>query len=160
MKNNFIIMAGVTLFAVVVVLGCVIVGAMLLGKNSAPATASTGGSSEAPEDDVLIRTPDTIAIPGYAQLVMKAGELLQDVELYNPEGNPCYFIISIVLPDGTEIFKSSPIKAGQKTDVIKLSQPLKAGTYEGAVMKYSCFSTSDDTPMNGANTKFTLEVVK
>lgn len=26
MKNNFIIMAGVTLFAVVVVLGCVIVG--------------------------------------------------------------------------------------------------------------------------------------
>ena len=159
MKNNFIIMAVVALFAVVVVLGCVIIGAMLLGKNSAPA-AMAGGSSAAPEDDVLVRAPDTIAIPGYAQLVMKAGELLQDVELYNPEGNPCYFIISIALPDSTEIFKSSPIKAGQKTDVIKLSQPVKAGTYEGAVMKYSCFSALDDAPMNGANTKFTLEVVK
>ncbi|WP_213974910.1 hypothetical protein [Tepidanaerobacter acetatoxydans] len=158
MKNNLIIMATITLFSIVAVLSCVIIGAMLLGKNSS--TASTEGSSVAPEDDAPIGTPDTIAIPGYAQLVMKAGELLQDVELYNPEGNPCYFVITIALPDGTEIFKSSPIKAGQKTDVIKLSQPLKAGTYEGAVMKYSCFSELDDSPMNGANTKFTLEVVK
>jgi hypothetical protein len=154
MKNNLIIMATITLFSIVAVLSCVIIGAMLLGKNSS--TASTEGSSVAPEDDAPIGTPDTIAIPGYAQ----AGELLQDVELYNPEGNPCYFVITIALPDGTEIFKSSPIKAGQKTDVIKLSQPLKAGTYEGAVMKYSCFSELDDSPMNGANTKFTLEVVK
>lgn len=159
MKNSFIVMAIVALFTVVVVLGGVIIGAMLLNKNTEP-VASSGGASAASEDDVMIRTPDTIAIPGYAQLVMKAGELLQDVQLYNPEGNPCYFIISIVLPDGTEVFKSSPIKAGQKTDVIKLSQPLKAGTYEGAAMKYSCFSALDDAPMNGANTKFTLEVVK
>ncbi|MEG6566855.1 hypothetical protein V6B95_07725 [Thermoanaerobacterium saccharolyticum] len=159
MKNNFIIIATVALFLIVAVLSCVIIGAMLLGKNSS-STASTGGTSTASEDDAPIGTPDTIAIPGYAQLVMKAGELLQDVELYNPEGNPCYFVISIVLPDGTGIFKSSPNKAGQKIDVIKLSQPLKAGTYEGAVMKYSCFSTLDGSPMNGANTKFTLEVVE
>jgi hypothetical protein len=71
---------------------------MLLGKNSAPTAASIGGSSEAPEDDVLIRTPDTIAIPGYAQLVMNAGELLQEVELYNPEGNPS-FLQELLLVD-------------------------------------------------------------
>lgn len=159
MKNNFIIIATVTLISIVAVLSCVIIGVMLLGKNSS-STASAVGAAAAPEDNAPIGAPDTIAIPGYAQLVMKAGELMQDVELYNPESNPCYFVISIALPDGTEIFKSTPLKAGQKIDIIKLSQPLKAGTYEGAVMKYSCFSELDDSPMNGANTKFTLEVVK
>ncbi|MGF7185526.1 hypothetical protein GGQ84_001617 [Desulfitispora alkaliphila] len=159
MKSNLLIMAAVALFTAIVLLGGIIVGAMVLNKNDN--TNNTPGNSQAVSLDAAPpAAPETISIPGYAQLVMKAGELMQDVELYNPAGNPCYFIISIILPDGTEVYKSGPINAGQKTDVIKLSQPLEAGTYKDAVLKYSTFSSTNDEPMNGANTKFTLEVVE
>jgi hypothetical protein len=159
MKSNLLIMGAVALFTTIVVLGGIIVGAIVLSKNNDTNNVSRN-SPAVSLDTTPTEVPETISIPGYAQLVMKAGELMQDVKLYNPEGNPCYFIISIILSDGTEIYKSGPIYPGQKIDVIKLSQPLKAGTYKDAVLKYSAFSTTNDEPMNGANTKFTLEVVK
>lgn len=162
MKSNIMIMAAVALFTAIVLLSGIIVGAMVLGKNndtnSAPSALENAQAVSL--DAAPAAAPETISIPGYAQIVMKSGELLQDVELYNPAGNPCYFIISIILPDGTEVYKSSTIKPGQKTDVIKLSQALEAGTYEDAILKYSCFSSANDEPLNGANTKFTLEVVE
>ena len=158
MKNNIITMAAVSLITAVIALGGVLIGINLAGRDSTPNTDARN-STAATVETAPIEVPKTIAIPGYAQLVMKAGDIVQNVELHNPAGNPCYFVISIILPDGTEVYRSGLIEPGQKTDAIRLSQPLKAGTYKGAVLRYSCYSTKDKAPMNGADTKFTLEVV-
>lgn len=91
---------------------------------------------------------------------MKAGDIIQEISLHNPAENPCYFVITIALPDGTGIYRSGMIEPGQKTSEIKLAQPLEAGTYKEAILQYSCYSVKDKTPMNGADMKFTLEVVK
>ncbi|MFV0518485.1 MAG: hypothetical protein ACK5MV_13915 [Aminipila sp.] len=159
MKKQIISMAAVALITVVIMLGGVLVGINLSGHDPTPnadairSTTATSAETAPPE------VPKTIAIPGYAQLVMKAGDLMQNVELHNPADNPCYFVISIILPDGTEVFRSGLLEPGQKTDAIKLSQALKAGTYKDAVLRYTCYSTKDKAQMNGADTKFTLEVV-
>ncbi|ABZ82672.1 hypothetical protein HM1_0047 [Heliomicrobium modesticaldum Ice1] len=158
MKNNIITMAAVSLITAVIALSGVLIGTNLAGRDSMPDTGARN-STAATVETTPVEIPKTIAIPGYAQLVMKAGDIVQNVELHNPAGNPCYFVISIILPDGTEVYRSGLIEPGQKTDAIRLSQPLKAGTYKGAVLRYSCYSTKDKAPMNGADTKFTLEVV-
>ena len=91
----------------------------------------------------------SIAIPGYDKLTFQAGALTQYVPLENPSENECYFVISIVLPDGTEIYKSGMVAPG-------------AGVYENTILKYSCWNVGDDgelSEVNGANTLFTLEVI-
>lgn len=50
-----------------------------------------------------------IAIPGYKSITLKADTKEQSVNLYNPEANDCYFVMSLILPDGTEIWKSKMI---------------------------------------------------
>ena len=158
MKKQIIVMAAVALITAVIVLGAVLVGVNI---NPTPNTNMIGAMAvmEEPAEPVPPEIPKTIAIPGYAQLVMNAGDIMQHVELHNPVENPCYFVISIILPDGTEIFRSGLIEPGQKTDAIRLSKALKAGTYKNAILRYTCYSTKDKAPMNGADTKFTLEVV-
>lgn len=158
MKSNIITIAAVVVITAIVVLVSVAIGISLTGSSSMQ-SSSTGNALPDVVEPIPVEVPKTIAIPGYAQLVMKAGDVMQDVELHNPQENPCYFMISIILPDGTEVFRSGLIEPGQKTDVIKLLQPLKAGTYENAVLRYSCYSIKDKKQLNGADTKFTLEVV-
>ncbi len=155
MKNRIISMAAVAVFTAIIVLSGVAIGVHLVRPDVTPIEGPPLEVLEPPPKE----GPKTIAIPGYAQLVMKAGDLIQLVELYNPAENPCYFVISIILPDGTEIYCSELIKPGQKTDAIRLSQLLDVGTYKNATLRYSCYSMEDKSPMNGADTKFTLEVV-
>lgn len=159
MKNNIIAMAAVAVITAVVVLASVAIGISLAGGGTAQ-SVKTGNSVAAVAEPIPAELPKTIAIPGYAQLVMKAGEISQTVALHNPAENPCYFVITIALPDGTGIYRSGMIEPGRKISDIKLSQPLEAGTYKEAILRYSCYSVKDKTPMNGADTKFTLEVVE
>jgi hypothetical protein len=158
MKSNIITIAAVAVITAIVVLASVAIGISLTSGSSVQSSSTRNALPDAIEP-TPVEVPKTIAIPGYAQLVMKAGDVMQDVELHNPQENSCYFVISIILPDGTEVFRSGLIEPGQKIDVIKLSQPLKAGTYENAVLRYSCYSIKDKKKLNGADTKFTLEVV-
>lgn len=99
------------------------------------------------------------AIPGYESLTLKAGEKRQDTMLYNPPENTCLIRISLLLEDGTLLWTSREIKPGNDSDPIKLSQPLAAGQYPNAVLKYECFTMdADKTPLNGAEIKLTLRV--
>ena len=45
-----------------------------------------------------------IAIPGYKSITIDADRTDVKVNFNNPEGNPCYFVISLVLDDGTVAF--------------------------------------------------------
>ena len=101
----------------------------------------------------------TIAVPGYEGLSLKADSAYQTLRLKNPGENDCYFIIELYLNDGTLLWKSDYIKPGEASRPVKLNTPLKAGTYNECILKYSCFKTdSEKTPLNGAETKLTLRV--
>lgn len=158
MRKQILSMSIVAIFTAIIALGGVFVGTHLPGRSLA--TNADAVSSVAPvEETAPPEVPKTIAIPGYARLVMKAGDLMQNVKLHNPAENPCYFVVSIILPDGTEVFRSGLLEPGQKIDAIKLSQSLEAGTYNDAILRYTCYSSKDKAPMNGADTKFILEVI-
>ena len=86
------------------------------------------------------------------------GKTLQEVRLYNPPANPCYFVISLFLPDGAEIYRSGLLPPGKELATIELLRPLDAGTYEGAFIRYSCLSLDGMTSLNGADVDLTLEV--
>ena len=79
-----------------------------------------------------------IAIPGYKSLSLKAGQTEQSVNLYNPAENECYFVMTLLLPDGTQIWKSKMVEPGKGLYEITLDQPVEAGVYENSSLKYEC----------------------
>lgn len=96
-----------------------------------------------------------IAIPGYKSITVDADTTDVKVNLLNPEGNPCYFVISLILSDGTELYKSKMIEPGMGLYEITLNKALAAGEYDAAV-KYETFSLEGLNPMNGAEVKIKL----
>ena len=88
-----------------------------------------------------------IRIPGYPSITVDAGKDNVTMNLFNPEGNPCYFTFEIVLSDtGETIYKS---------DMVELQHPLEAGEHN-AVIKISTASLTDGKAMNGANVETVL----
>ena len=96
-----------------------------------------------------------IAIPGYKSITVDANKKDVKVNFQNPEGNPCYFEISLLLDDGTELYKSKMVEPGKGLYDISLSEALAPGEYD-AVVKYNTFSLEGLAPMNGAEVKITL----
>lgn len=105
-----------------------------------------------------IEESPNIAYPGYFSLSLKANKKMQAVYLHNPEENTCYFQISLTLEDGTTIWQSDYLEPGYAFNRIELSEALKKGTYENAVMKYNSYSIKDGHELNGSLIKLTLEV--
>lgn len=144
---------------------CLLLGGMFLGTQMG---SRPGGvpqeATESPGIDAgySVGCVGSIAIPGYNKLTFQAGTLTQYVALENPSENECYFVISIVLPDGTEIYKSGMVAPGAVIDCLRLRAVPVAGVYENTILKYSCWNVGDDgelSEVNGANTLFTLEVI-
>lgn len=98
-----------------------------------------------------------ILLPGYSSMTMKAGTKEQEVNIGNPADNNCYFIITLKLEDGTELFKSDYLKPGEGLKNITLNQTLKSGQYQ-AVVEYKCYSLQDQSQLNGGSSGFTLTV--
>ena len=96
-----------------------------------------------------------IAIPGYKSISIEAGATDVKVNLQNPEGNPCYFVISLLLDDGTALYQSKMIEPGKGLYEIELSKALAAGEYP-ATVKYETYSLDSLNPLNGAEVKITL----
>ena len=78
------------------------------------------------------------------------------MNLYNPEGNPCYFTFEIVLSDSNEtIYKSDMVEPGKAITNVKLKYGLAEGEHN-AVIKISTASLTDGKAMNGANVETVL----
>ena len=130
-------------------------------------TESSGGKTK--KDYSNIEMNPNISIPGYESLALKAGTKKQSVNFYNPEENTCYFRISLVLEaddagadkaagsEDTVLWTSELLEPGESVKSIKLERALQSGEY-AAIIKYECFSLSDNTTLNGANISVTLEV--
>lgn len=100
-----------------------------------------------------------IALPGYKSISLKANQKEQSVNLYNPEVNDCYFVMSLILPDGTQIWQSKMVAPGKGLYQITLNQEIAAGTYENSILKYDCYKQNDElTKLNGGEVRISLEV--
>lgn len=107
------------------------------------------------------KNTDTIDIPGYGSITLKADDAKQTVNFYNPEQNTCYFRMTLLLSDGTQLWQSGLVEPGKGIYNITLEQALSAGAYEDAVLKYECFAMNDEqTPLNGSEIKLTLNVIQ
>lgn len=114
--------------------------AALLGTDGTPSGSASGASQTTEESGEVEKLTDTIAIPGFAQLNLKAGTCEQNVALSNPAQNFCYFKISLLLEDGTVIWVSELIEPGKQSEAITLLQSLDAGTYENVTVRYDCYT--------------------
>lgn len=105
------------------------------------------------------KNPDSIAIPGYEMLELKAESREQSLCLPNPPQNCCYFQIYLYMEDGTMLWQSELIAPGTNSKPIVLSKTLEKGMYPNAILRYSCYRMGEElTPLNGAETKLTLWV--
>ena len=100
---------------------------------------------------------ENIAIPGYEKLSFAAGKTAQAVNLKNPPENACTFVLTLTLEGGETLWTGKALSPGEAFTRITLTRALDAGDYP-ATLHYDCFSLSDNTPLNGAEVKLTIEV--
>lgn len=102
---------------------------------------------------------NSIAIPGYEAITLKADTAQQTIGLPNPPQNTCYFQITLMMEDGTILWQSDLVEPGKISAPITLAQTLQKGTYPNAMLKYDCFTMDGDMrALNSAATKLTLRV--
>jgi len=99
-----------------------------------------------------------IAIPGFERLTADKG-VINSSGIGNPAKNDCYIIVSIIMPDGQEVYHSGILAPGQMLDTITLGFHLDPGIYDEVIARYSCYAIDTMQPLNGADINFTLEVL-
>lgn len=103
-------------------------------EQGAPETTAPG-LDFIPADD---EAPRMIQIPATTGIYMRAGQLEQTVDFYNPEDNNCFFVLSLYLSDNTLLYKSDMLSPGERVTDITLSVPLERGIYRNCKLhKYS-----------------------
>lgn len=153
-KNKKIIMISLLSFLL-------IVGISFYFTNKTPNLVETEGQTwTGKKESNKDSETEMIAIPGFESLSLEKNQSKQSVNFYNPEKNNCYFKLTLLLPDGTVIWKSKYIEPGNGIYEIDLDNPLEEGEYENAVLKYQCYTLNDEqTPLNGSEIKFKLFVL-
>lgn len=122
-------------------------------------TAKPPDDPQSEQTEPVEKLTDTIDIPGYTEIIFKAGVTEQDDTIVNPPQNFCWFKVSLVLEDGTILWTSDLIAPGEESEPIVLSTPLERGIYKNAMLKYQCFADeAEQKALNGAETKLTLKV--
>ena len=107
-------------------------------------------------DGYIITMPSPgITFPGIRYLRIDADTANVNVNLGNPEDNPCYFVISIILEDGTVIFESDMLLPGENLGDIELSQALASGEYEASIV-YEAYDLGDQSQLNSAKVIITI----
>ena len=122
-------------------------------------TAKPPDDPQSEQTEPVEKLTDTIDIPGYTEIIFKAGVTEQDDTIVNPPQNFCWFKVSLVLEDGTVLWTSDLIAPGGESEPIVLNVPLERGIYGNAMLKYQCFADeAEQKALNGAETKLTLKV--
>ncbi|MFQ7234157.1 MAG: tRNA (uracil-5-)-methyltransferase, partial [Enterococcus hulanensis] len=90
---------------------------------------------------------------------LKATQTKQEVNFHNPDTNDCYFKLSLIHPNGSVLWTSNLIEPGKGMYEIELKETLSEGEYEDTILKYECFSLTDQSPLNGTEINLKLVVV-
>ena len=100
---------------------------------------------------------NTIALPQFAWLNLKADTTEQTLTFDNPQRNFAHFRVSLVL-DGETLWESELLAPGETSKPVTLSKPLAAGEYQ-VELCYACFADAEETsPLNGARSPVRLMV--
>lgn len=144
---------------IVVAIALIAVLALLILKGCDTVPMPNQGNGADTTTATVEKNPDSIAIPGYEMLELKASSKEQSLCMPNPPQNCCYFQIALYLEDGTLLWQSELIEPGTTSKPIVLTKALDKGMYPNAILRYSCYQMDEDlTPLNGAETKLTLWV--
>lgn len=138
--------------ALAIVTAAAIFGISFVGAKMGAASSSAAGTEAA-----TVEAQQSITIPGYEAIQLKAQQTAQEVQLYNPAENNCFFTVSLIL-DGAELFTTEPISPGEELTTVELSQPLAAGVYYDTILRYSCYDLESMEPLNGADVALIMEV--
>lgn len=134
------------------------VSVLLVGRQGGQQVKLPNGET-VPQSDSVEKRTDSIAIPGYEGITLKANSKEQEIGFPNPAQNTCYFQISLMLEDGTMLWRSELVAPGEVSDPITLEEPLEAGVYPNALLKFDCYTMDGAMrALNGAATKMTLHV--
>lgn len=102
--------------------------------------------------------PSNIAIPGYPELTLISRTGVIPAVFENPEGNPCYFKLDLVLSDtGQTVWSSENFKPGTGIQNPRAAFIPESGIYN-AELRYTTTSLDDLRPLNSAVTKTRLTV--
>ncbi|MBS5136425.1 MAG: hypothetical protein KHZ05_13500 [Oscillospiraceae bacterium] len=107
----------------------------------------------------ILHPDGAITIPGFEHLELDATTDPQASPLYNPSENNCYFVVSLFLPSGEEIYRSGLIAPGEAGPAIALLKVPASGTYKNSVLRYSCYALDNMSVMNGADVNLTLQIM-
>ena len=66
--------------------------------------------------------------------------------------------MSLILEDGTVIWKSDYLEQGMAFGRMELNQALEKGNDENVTLQYDCYSIADKRELNGSAVTVTLEV--
>lgn len=98
-----------------------------------------------------------IAVPGFDKLTFKANQIYQQVNFNNPEGNNCYFLMTLYV-ENEEYWQSGYVEAGKGYYNIELYKPISAGEYDAELL-IQCFR-STGIELNSARIDFDLTVLE
>ena len=167
-RNIIIILLAIIAFAAVVIAVWAVTSSGRTSPPDTPVAASSANTPVPPSTPVPTPAPtpvekltNSISLPGYGSLSLRANTNEQTLALSNPEENFCWIKISLILEDGTLLWTSDLVAPGEDSDPIVLSAPLPGGEYENTILKYDCFRKEEDgslSPLNGATSKLTLIV--
>ncbi len=142
-------------FAVIAVVAVIVAVWAIATRNDGP----PGNEAQSPEETMepIEKLTDTIALPQFAWLYLKADTIEQTLTFDNPPQNYVQLRVSIVLDDET-LWESELLKPGESSGPVVLTRPLKTGEY-GANLVYTCFTNDEEmNSLNGANSPITLKV--
>ena len=106
-------------------------------------TIEGGGS-----DGFVARNKASATIPATDGIELLSGTVEQSLCMSNPDNNPCIFVISLYLGDGTVLFTTEPLYPGETSEPVMLRQVLNSGVYKNATLVYDCYSADGNmTPL-------------
>ncbi len=159
-KKTLIIIVAIVIIAAMSV-GGVVVYNNFASSQPTPSTGVVGKISDGWDtglEEESSPQKQGVQIPGYATAEMKSEDTSLNISIGNPKSNECGFYATVKLEDGTELYKSDFLKPGSGLTSIPLSKTLEPGEYNAMVV-YECVTLDEPhTPLNSAESEFTLIV--
>lgn len=126
-KSKFILLSVIFL--------CIIAGALFFffqyqGRSESTVKLDSSAKSWTP-DDTSDGNDMQIKVPGYDNITFNADDTQQQIALYNPGENQCYFKFSLSVDQDTEpIYESDLVEPGKAINKITLTRSLPADDYQ------------------------------
>ena len=99
-----------------------------------------------------------IQVPGYGILYFVEGQSKQQMTLYNPEGNPCYFEFELYVDGQDEpVYTSDLVEPGKAITELILDEPIATGEHDLTV-QINTYALENQARMNGSGVQTTLIV--